>query len=141
MSDKKWYNPIVTWLLRSPLHWAMSGSTALITVSGRRSGQPYTLPISYHRAGDNLTLITRRDKTWWRNLRGGAPVRVVIRGQERPGFAEIVPLTRAGLVAAIEQVWPRLPPKRAEALAANSILVRIALAPEAVAPPEASPHA
>lgn len=33
-----WYNPIMTWVLRSPLHSLLSSNTTLITYQGR-SGQ------------------------------------------------------------------------------------------------------
>ncbi len=131
MSDRKWYNPLVTWLLRSPLHGLMSGSTVLVTVAGRKSGRAYTLPISYHQSGDSLTLITRHDKTWWRNVRAGAPVRLWLRGREVAGSAEVIELSEAGRVAAIEQLWPRISPELAEKTATRSVVVQVRLAPEA----------
>lgn len=136
MSNRKWYNPLVTWLLRSPLHGVMSGSTVLVTISGRKSGQPYTLPISYHQAGDTLTLITRRDKTWWRNAQGGAPVRLRLRGREVAAHAEVVEMSEAGRVAAIEQLWPHLRPEAAQETARTAVLVRIHLEPVTAAEPE-----
>lgn len=42
-------NPVVTWLLRSSLHGILSGSTLLITVTGRKSGRIYTIPVNYVR--------------------------------------------------------------------------------------------
>jgi len=132
MSDPKWYNPLVTWLLRSPLHWLMSRSTVLVTVTGRKSGRPYTLPISYHEADGTVTLITRRDKSWWRNVQGGAPVRLRLRGREIAAHADVVALSEAGLVAAIEQLWPRISPELAQKTAKVSVMVQVRLAPEAM---------
>jgi deazaflavin-dependent oxidoreductase (nitroreductase family) len=140
MSDRKWYNPLVTWLLRSPLHGLMSGSAVLVTVTGRKSGRPYTLPISYHQSGETLTLITRRDKTWWRNVRGGAPVRLWLRGQEVAARAEVVDMDPAGLVAAVEQLWPRISPELAQKTAQASVLVRVNLERQTTPEPEAQRH-
>lgn len=141
MSDKKWYNPLVIWLLRSPLHGMMSGSTLLVTVTGRKTGRPYTLPISFHQSGDTLTLITRRDKSWWRNVQGGAPVRLRLRGQEVAAHAEVVEMSEAGLIAAIEQLWPRISPELAQRTAKTSVLVRVELGAVAVPEPKARRYA
>jgi hypothetical protein len=36
-------NPLVRWLIRSPLHGLASRRNALITYTGRRSGHRYTI--------------------------------------------------------------------------------------------------
>jgi hypothetical protein len=46
MNWQKLYNPIVIWLLRSPLHSLMDKSTILVTITGRKSGKIYTVPVS-----------------------------------------------------------------------------------------------
>jgi hypothetical protein len=83
-------NPIVVGLLRSPLHGLMSADVMLITVTGRRSGRRYTMPVSYLRDGDRVHCLTAREITWWRNLRGGAEVSLQLAGEERRGRAEAV---------------------------------------------------
>ena len=45
-------NPIVTWVLRSPLHRVLSRSTMLVTYQGRKSGRQITLPVNYVREGE-----------------------------------------------------------------------------------------
>jgi deazaflavin-dependent oxidoreductase (nitroreductase family) len=80
MNWQKLYNPIVIWLLRSPLHSFMDKSTILITVMGRKSGKIYTVPVSYIRDGDTLYVISQREHTWWKNLRGGAQVTLYMQG-------------------------------------------------------------
>jgi hypothetical protein len=83
-------NPGVRALLRSPLHGAVSGRLALITVTGRRSGRTFTFPVAYRREGEVVTIGVEwpQRKVWWRNLRGdGAPVRLRLRGEERSGRA------------------------------------------------------
>jgi hypothetical protein len=83
-------NPAVRALLRSPLHRAVSGRLALITVTGRRSGRTFTFPVAYRREGDVVKIGVEwpQRKLWWRNLRGdGAPVRLRLRNQQRTGHA------------------------------------------------------
>ena len=81
MNLQKLYNPIVIWLLRSPLHGFMDTSTILVTMTGRRSGKKYTVPVSYVRDGDTLLIISQKEHTWWKNLRGGAQVSLFMKGR------------------------------------------------------------
>jgi hypothetical protein len=84
-------NLAVRGLLRTPLHRAVSGQLALITVTGRRSGRRFTFPVGYRRDGDRVTVQVGwpERKVWWRNLRGGAPVSMRLRGVERSGHAKV----------------------------------------------------
>jgi F420H(2)-dependent quinone reductase len=83
-------NPLVRALLRSPLHVLLSRNLALVTYTGRRSGREHTIPVGYTLDGDRVRVVVGvpERKRWWRNLRGGAPVRVRLRGGERSGHAE-----------------------------------------------------
>lgn len=74
-------NPLMKLLLRSPWHAVASNEVMLITVTGRKSGKQYTTPVNYVRDGDVLSVLTHARRTWWRNLRGGAPVTIVLRGK------------------------------------------------------------
>jgi F420H(2)-dependent quinone reductase len=83
-------NPLIGAVLRSPLHRVLSGSLALITVTGRRSGREYTFPVGYEQQDDRVTITVGwpERKRWWRNLRGGGgPVRLRLKGAERSGHA------------------------------------------------------
>ena len=88
MRWQKLYNPIVVLLLRSPLHGLMSSSVILLTYRGRRSAREFTTPVSYVRDGGDLLAVGSRDHSWWKNLRGGAPVVVRVRGLKLEGIAE-----------------------------------------------------
>lgn len=85
-----WFNPLVKWLLRSPLHFIASKNTMLMTYTGRKSGRQYTTPMNYLQVGDAYYTISSRDRTWWRNLRGGAAVTLRLQGQDVPAQAEAV---------------------------------------------------
>jgi deazaflavin-dependent oxidoreductase (nitroreductase family) len=82
-------NDFVSLLLRSPLHKVM-GPTMLITVIGRKTGRPITTPVNYVRSGDELWILSKRSRTWWRNVRTAAQVRLHLRGQEMRGDAEVI---------------------------------------------------
>ncbi len=78
-------NPVMTAILRSPLHGLLSERLMLITINGRVSGKPYTIPVGYEREGDTLTVPTVHD--WWKNVRGGQPVTVLVKGKTLRGTA------------------------------------------------------
>ena len=83
-------NTFVTFILRSPLHGLMSGSTMLITVTGRKTGSLITTPVNFYQEGDTLWVISSRERTWWRNLKGGAAVKLRLRGREESGTGEVL---------------------------------------------------
>ena len=82
-----WYNPIIVAILRSPLQGMISSGIMLVTMTGRKSGRRLRLPVNYVRDGEEEDLLwttSLRKRTWWRNLRGGAPVTLRLRGKNRP---------------------------------------------------------
>jgi hypothetical protein len=83
---RSFLNPLAKGILRSPLHGVMSRRLMLITFCGRKSGRYYTTPISYVQYGD--TLLLGVGGPWWRNLTGGVPVQVCLRGKTRAGRAD-----------------------------------------------------
>ncbi|MGH7789056.1 MAG: nitroreductase/quinone reductase family protein [Candidatus Binatia bacterium] len=72
--------PAIAWLLSSPLHAVLSRDVLLLAYRGRTSGRRYELPLNYVEHGGRLYLCTH-DSRWWRNLRGGAPVELHLRGR------------------------------------------------------------
>jgi deazaflavin-dependent oxidoreductase (nitroreductase family) len=80
-------NPFVKLILRSPLHGWMSAAVLLITYRGRKSGKEYTLPVQYVQDGNHVYIVPgyAEKKTWWRNLKGGADVRLRLKGQTLSG--------------------------------------------------------
>lgn len=81
-------NPLVAALLRSPLHSIVSGRLMLMTYTGRKSGQAYTIPVGYTRLGGDLLVFTHY--AWWRNLRGGASVTLNIHGRPISARADVL---------------------------------------------------
>ena len=75
-------------LLRSPLHGLAGGRVMLLTVTGRRSGRPFTVPVSYLRyKGGFLSFTSGGWSAWWKNLGEGAPVAAWVRGRRITGSA------------------------------------------------------
>jgi deazaflavin-dependent oxidoreductase (nitroreductase family) len=89
MNWQKLYNPIVILLLHSPLHSFLDKSTIVITFTGRKSGKQYTIPVSYVRDGDTLMMISQREHSWWKNLRGGALVSLYLQGHTLKATGEV----------------------------------------------------
>jgi hypothetical protein len=84
-------NQLVLLLLRSPAHQLLDRRLALITVTGRLSGREHTLPVGYKQDGARVRIpvMWPDRKLWWRNLRGGAPVRLRVRGKDRSGRGDV----------------------------------------------------
>lgn len=82
-SNSRLKNAFPSLILQSPLNGIMSDKYAIIEFTGRKTGTVYRTPIAYVREGDTLLMST--DSRWWRNLQGGAPVSVILRGKKVSG--------------------------------------------------------
>jgi deazaflavin-dependent oxidoreductase (nitroreductase family) len=80
-------NHFVTFFLRTPLR-VFLGNTMLITVTGCKTGKSYSTPVNYYRDGNLLWVISNRDRTWWRNVKEGAHVSLLLNGKAVNAFAE-----------------------------------------------------
>jgi F420H(2)-dependent quinone reductase len=100
-------NWCVAALLRSPFHGLLSHNMLLIAFAGRRSGKTYTMPVSYARDGETIVIVSQADRSWWRNLHGGAPIRVRVQGKDATGYAESFETPKAvaaGLLVLLRQI-------------------------------------
>ena len=81
-------NPVMRRLLAGRFHRRI-GSDMIMVLSfrGRRSGRTYEFPIGYMQQGSEL--ICYSPFGWWKNLEGGAPVTVTLRGQRLDGRADV----------------------------------------------------
>ncbi len=80
-------NDFMSWMLRSPFHGVLSNGMMLITVTGCKTGKKYTTPVGYYRENGSLWVLTNRDRTWWKNLRGGAQVDLLLKRKPVEAFA------------------------------------------------------
>jgi deazaflavin-dependent oxidoreductase (nitroreductase family) len=85
-------NPLIAAVLRSPLHGLLSWGLMLLTVTGRRSGRRYSIPVGYQRDGDTLTVLVSEapSKQWWRNYSEPGSVELRLRGRAHSGKARVV---------------------------------------------------
>ncbi len=94
-------------VLRSPVHGMVDKTVLLITFTGRKSGKTYTTPVDYSQDGDQVTIFTHAD--WWKNLRGGAPVTLRIRGRELQGLAEPVAEDKQAVAVGLTEHLRKVP--------------------------------
>lgn len=78
-------NPIMRRVLRSPKA-KIGDAILLLTFTGRTTGKKFTTPVGYRRTGDN-TVVLYTDSPWYKNMLAGAPVEVVIKGEQMSGWA------------------------------------------------------
>jgi F420H(2)-dependent quinone reductase len=104
-------NPLVAALLRSPLHPLLSSGMLLLTVTGRRTGRRYGIPVGYQHDGEDLVVMVSeaRRKQWWRNYYEPGPVSVRLRGRDYPGRAELVAPGSDEFCALVERTLERVP--------------------------------
>jgi len=115
-------------LLASPARGRLARSLVVLRVRGTRTGRVFQFPVQFARQGDTFVLAPGRPaaKTWWRNLRKPASIRVLVDGEWMPGVA--VALTPADtdylpFRLAYRRRWPTVP------LTATNPLVVVRLAP------------
>jgi hypothetical protein len=85
-----WANSLMRWALTTPGIQAMVGQgVALLTFTGRKTGKVYTIPVSYHRDDDTVTVVTKKVRNWWRNFGTPAEVELRLAGREYTGKAEV----------------------------------------------------
>ncbi|MGH0037727.1 MAG: nitroreductase/quinone reductase family protein [Myxococcota bacterium] len=104
-------NPLLVALLRSPLHFLVSGGLALLTVTGRRSGRRHTFPVGYQREGSKVILLASEahKKQWWRNYRTPAPATLLIRGKELTGTGVVLEPGGEEFIRHVERTFRRVP--------------------------------
>ncbi len=81
-------NPIVKFLLATPLHWPWSRWFLLLAWTGAKSGQPRSTPVSYV-SDETGTFVTTGDR-WPAFVTGNPTFRVRMRGSWRAATAVIV---------------------------------------------------
>jgi deazaflavin-dependent oxidoreductase (nitroreductase family) len=78
------------WALTAPGIQKMVGQgVALLSFKGRKTGKAYTIPVSYNRQDDSVTVITKRQRKWWHNFKSPIEVQLRLAGQTYAGTAEI----------------------------------------------------
>ena len=92
MAEKKPLEPIsdllTKMILQSPFHMFIDKKTALIEFTSRRSGRFARQSIHYLRKDNIIQAFCEKGKDWWKNIKSGAPVTLVLNGKKYQGWAE-----------------------------------------------------
>jgi hypothetical protein len=139
-------NPLVAWVLRSPLHPVLDRVLLMLRVTGRRTGRQYWIPVGYQRDGDTITVLVSKAprKQWWRNYRDPGPADVLLHGRTLHGRAHVLSTGSTAFREAIERTFRRVPglgrqfgirydrltgltPAQCQTVAANAVVVSIDL--------------
>lgn len=84
----KFVNPMVGFLLRTPLAGPARKQLMVLTFTGRKTGRRYSIPLSAHLIDDQLYALT--GAPWKQNFRGGAPAQVVYDGRTTTMRGELI---------------------------------------------------
>ena len=76
-------NPLVVFILRSPLHFLASKNLIFITFQGRKSKKIFNIPVSYHREGNDLIALTLKQNLWWKNLKMLNRTQITLLGKKK----------------------------------------------------------
>ncbi|MGD0708381.1 MAG: nitroreductase family deazaflavin-dependent oxidoreductase [Anaerolineaceae bacterium] len=83
-------NAFMKTLLRSPFQGILSANTLIITLKGRKTGKSISTPVNYVEDGQQLIITSKPERSWWRNVRGGAEVEIQLRGHKVNGRAQVI---------------------------------------------------
>lgn len=123
-------NPFMIRLLQSPLHGMVSNIYLLLTITGRKSGKRYQIPVQYRQDGECLYIITSAGYTWWKNLRGGAAVDLYWRGMSYRGYAQVS--TDSALIADyVRALYPNLSTQRQQQFMPGKVAITVTVQPTA----------
>jgi hypothetical protein len=81
-------NPILSFLLRTPLAGPARKQLMVLSFTGRKTGRPYTIPLSAHLIDNDLYALT--GAVWKQNFRGGAAAQVVFDGKTTAMRGELI---------------------------------------------------
>jgi hypothetical protein len=81
-------NPVLSSLLRTPLARPARKQLMVLSFTGRKTGRPYSIPLSAHVIDNHLYALT--GASWKQNFRGGAAAEVVYDGKTTAMRGELI---------------------------------------------------
>jgi hypothetical protein len=90
-------NPVLGFLLGTPLAGAARKQMMVVNVTGRKTGRSYSIPLSAHEIDGQLYALT--SAPWKYNFRDGADAEVLHNGKRTPMCGELI--TDPGVVAGL----------------------------------------
>jgi hypothetical protein len=84
----KLVNPLLGFLLRTPLAGPARKQLMVLSFTGRKTGRQFTIPVSAHLIDNELYALT--GAVWKQNFRDGAPAQVVYDGKSTTMRGELI---------------------------------------------------
>jgi hypothetical protein len=84
----RFVNPMMKMLLRTPFAGPARNQLMVVNFTGRKSGRPYSIPLSAHLIDGNLYAMAAA--TWKNNFRDGAPAQVLHDGKTTAMRGELI---------------------------------------------------
>jgi hypothetical protein len=81
-------NPMLSFLLRTPLAGPARKQLMVLSFTGRKTGRPYSIPVSAHLIDNDLYALT--PAPWKQNFRDGATAQVVYDGKTTAMRGELI---------------------------------------------------
>ncbi len=81
-------NPVLGFLLRTPLAGPARKQLMVLSITGRKTGSPYSIPVSAHVIDHDLYALT--GAPWKQNFRNGASAQVVYDGASTAMRGELI---------------------------------------------------
>lgn len=81
-------NPILRYLLRTPVAGAAREQMMVVSFNGRKTGRRYSIPLSAHRIDNGLYALT--SAPWKQNFRDGAAAEVLHNGKTTAMRGELI---------------------------------------------------
>ena len=101
-------NFIMKAIINSPFHPLLGENFAVITFEGRKSGKHYSTPVNMAHLDGTWTVVSMRERTWWRNLCGGRKAHLRVAGQQSQVQGEVVE-DRAEVLTCLTNYFSQFP--------------------------------
>jgi hypothetical protein len=98
-------NPVLRFLLGTPLAGSARKQMMVVSYKGRKTGRPYSIPLSAHVVDNQLYALT--SAPWKNNFRDGADAEVLHEGNRTPMRGELItdPAVVAGLAHRLAEAY------------------------------------
>ena len=115
-------NPVLGWVLRSPMGRHTGRHLALLSYVGRLTGRRHELVVQYAREGAEVWIVPGQPqrKRWWRNFRTSGPVELRLAGDVLHGRAVVLDNGHPDELRRGVSAYLRHVPRASKALAADS---------------------
>jgi hypothetical protein len=82
--------PLRKIILESPLHSLLSEENALVSFTDHLTGKRLSFSVPYQKEHRIIRVICPKGDKYWRKFKYGSPLRIIIKGTQHQGWAEII---------------------------------------------------